>query len=226
MKKNAMEEEGGQGRPPLTELELQQGREQILAVARSLFHRHGYDAVSIRRIMRETSRSPMMFYRYFPSKRAVIRYLWADILDAFYTYCEEGAARMSTPRFGLEMYLRRSIQYWLDHPSDFKVLYLNPDALESESNETEPEYFADQPGAYDRTEYLANLVRETAAAERLEIMDIELAVQQLIVQILGLSFSIIMIPELPWRDAGTHIDETIRSMFVTLGLPYPTSDHQ
>ena len=133
---------------------------------------------------------------------------------------------MSTPRYGLGMYLRRSIQYRLDHPSDFKVLYLNPDSLESEADEKEPQYFADQPGAYDRTEYLANLVRETAASERLEILDIELTVQQLIVQILGLSFSMIMIPELPWRDAGTHIDETIRSMFVTLGFPYPSPDHQ
>jgi len=58
----------------------QQTREQIVASARRLFNRHGFDAVSIDAIMAGAGLTRGAFYTYFASKSD----LYADVLTCFF----------------------------------------------------------------------------------------------------------------------------------------------
>ncbi|MBR30092.1 MAG: hypothetical protein CMN77_02180 [Spirochaetaceae bacterium] len=200
----------GRGRPALTAQELEDGRQHILAVARSLFQKDGYDAVTIRKIMEHTSRSPMMFYRYFPNKRAVIRYIWADILTAFFEHCKKSIAVIQSPELRLEAFLRAAIHFWLERPDDFRILYLNQDRLESD----EDSYFANEPEGYEQSEIIDELLLDWNP--EMANQDLELARQYIIIKMLGISFSLIVLPELPWKPASTLIDESVKSVFLWL----------
>lgn len=50
-------------------------RASILAAARELFSTHGYDAVSVRDIVRHTDLASGTFYNYFPDKASIFRAL-------------------------------------------------------------------------------------------------------------------------------------------------------
>ncbi|MEQ8351243.1 MAG: TetR/AcrR family transcriptional regulator [Leptospiraceae bacterium] len=198
------------GRPALTAQELEEGRQHILSVARSLFQKDGYEAVTIRKIMEHTSRSPMMFYRYFANKRAVIRFIWADILTNFFDHCKDSISRIQSPEFRLEGFLRAAIHFWLDRPDDFRILYLNQDRLESD----EDSYFAHEPEGYAQSEIIDELLLEWNG--QINAQDLPLFRQHIILQVLGMSFSLIVLPELPWRPASELIDETVKSLFLWL----------
>ncbi|MBI38231.1 MAG: hypothetical protein CMF59_01430 [Leptospiraceae bacterium] len=209
-KSNEATDGRGRGLPALTVQELEDGRQHILAVARSLFQKDGYDAVTIRKIMEHTSRSPMMFYRYFSNKRAVIRYIWADILAAFFEHCTKSIASIQSPELRLEAFLRAAIHFWLERPDDFRILYLNQDRLESD----EDSYFAHEPEGYEQSAIIDELLLDWNP--EMANQDLQLARQYIIINMLGISFSLIVLPELPWKPASTLIDETINSIFLWL----------
>lgn len=56
-------------------------RAAILDAARRVFAELGYDAATIRDVVRESGLSPGTFYNYFPDKQAVFRVLIDDVLE-------------------------------------------------------------------------------------------------------------------------------------------------
>src|ERR1700739_2400573 len=75
----------------------QQNRQFILDGARRLFAGQGYDAVTVRDIIRTTPLAAGTFYNYFTSKEDVREALRAEIALAIRPRLAEGRAEANTP---------------------------------------------------------------------------------------------------------------------------------
>jgi AcrR family transcriptional regulator len=76
----------------MTRLPGQQRRPQIVAAARRLFARRGYDATTTREIAAEAGVSDALIYRHFPGKEALLRAVVDDGLTRFAELGPPGAA--------------------------------------------------------------------------------------------------------------------------------------
>ena len=104
--------------------EKQELREEILAAARDLFVREGFENVSMRKIAERIEYSPTTIYLYFQDK--------ADLLDCI---CEETLMRLHERLTAIrEMYpapiekmnrgLRAYIEFGVEHPNDYRVSFM------------------------------------------------------------------------------------------------------
>src|SRR3974377_818614 len=104
--------------------ERQELRQEILAAARDLFVREGFENVSMRKIAEKIEYSPTTIYLYFNDK--------ADLLDCL---CEETFARLlrkqnqiaqtvSSPLERLRQGLRGYIEFGLKYPNDYTVTFM------------------------------------------------------------------------------------------------------
>jgi len=60
---------------------------QIVEAAESLFIRHGIKRITVEEICRRSGASKMTFYKYFPNKLELVKYIWNN-------WIEEGLAKM------------------------------------------------------------------------------------------------------------------------------------
>lgn len=60
---------------------------QIVEAAESLFIRHGIKRITVEEICRKSGASKMTFYKYFPNKLELVKYIWNN-------WIEEGLAKM------------------------------------------------------------------------------------------------------------------------------------
>ncbi|CAM2010919.1 TetR family transcriptional regulator [Acanthopleuribacter pedis] len=67
--------------PGARELKKQRNRAAILLAGREIFSTIGYDAATVRDIVRESGLSPGTFYNYFEDKDAVFRDVIAEVVD-------------------------------------------------------------------------------------------------------------------------------------------------
>ncbi len=67
--------------PGARELKKQRNRAAILQAGREIFASIGYDAATVRDIVRESGLSPGTFYNYFEDKDAVFRDVIAEVVD-------------------------------------------------------------------------------------------------------------------------------------------------
>jgi AcrR family transcriptional regulator len=77
----------------LRERKKDQTRAAILREAEALFREHGFDATRVREIIERVEISEPTFFKYFPSKQAVVdefAYAWLRDLTAIWTKSSEG----------------------------------------------------------------------------------------------------------------------------------------
>ncbi len=105
-------------------------RTAILDAARHLITREGYRDVSMRMIARAVGCSVSSIYLYFPSKDTLIHTL---IYEGFERWHEETLAisRLAgSPLERVEALCRRYIEFGLEHPEWYEVMYLfHPDRV-------------------------------------------------------------------------------------------------
>jgi AcrR family transcriptional regulator len=73
-------------------------RDRLLDTAGRLFHRHGFQAVGIDRILEESGVAKMTLYRHFPSKDALIAAYLSRADAQFWAWAEEAMARARSPQ--------------------------------------------------------------------------------------------------------------------------------
>ncbi len=186
------------GRPRRSAGEIESKREQIIATARRLFTEEGFDSVSIRRLMDVVGFSPMMFYQFFPHKRALLRHIWADIFEDFFSQCEAAVGRRRGAAARLKAYLTAAVRYWLDHPDRYRMIYLYEDRTEVDDEAL----FANTPVLLERLDFPRRILVAGVESGEFRPLDLELTLQSLIVLIHGLAHSLVTIPEFPWQDAA------------------------
>lgn len=77
-------------------------RQAILDAGRAVFSTVGFDAATVRDVVRESGLSPGTFYNYFPDKDSVFRVLVGDFLAALRPAVREARAAAETPEAFVE----------------------------------------------------------------------------------------------------------------------------
>jgi len=97
-------------------------RDNIVQAARELFEHQTFESVSLRAIARAVKLTPGALYTYFPNKLSLLRAVWSQDLLSF-----QKALEGFSEDAGLLEFSCFFVDYWLDHPRMFKVLFLIPD---------------------------------------------------------------------------------------------------
>ncbi len=177
-------------------------RDEVVAIARELFVEQGYDAVSFRALAARTGCTPMALYGYFPSKLALLRYIWADIFRELFAATEAELRKPTTPPRKIKAYCRAWVNYWLEHPDNYRVVFLNQDLGTEEPRPdlegSDQAFFADGELARSHLLLLMDVIDTGIRKGHLKAMDPLMQLQIVFSQLLGLVHGLITIPEFGW----------------------------
>lgn len=187
-------------------------RARIVAAARLLFLRDGVEAVSMRNLASEVGCSPMWLYRYFGSKQEILRQVWDMFFRELFARLER--IKAPSPRVRLEALALGYLDYWMEHPDRFRIVFLQED-LASDAGRR----YVEVSDIVERFGLLTQAVTEAQAHGELGSTDPVDVSQGLICLLHGLALNFITISEYPWRDAATLSRLTVRSYLA--GLPSP-----
>jgi AcrR family transcriptional regulator len=135
-------------------------RTRVTEIAAHLFREEGIAALSMRRIAREAGVSVMGLYDYFRSKNEIIRSMWErffcrcfDRVDAAVTDCD------GKPRQRLEAACAAYTGYWLDHPDQYRAVFMIEDRVESQER-----YYVETSNILERYAVFRRLLDELSGA--------------------------------------------------------------
>lgn len=90
---------------------------QLLAIARALFARHGYDRTSLRDIAEEAKITKAALYYYFPNKDALFERVVLESMQSLYDETSAAVARAGTPTERIRAFMEASAHVQ-DHGRD------------------------------------------------------------------------------------------------------------
>ncbi len=105
--------------------QLAERRARILDAARALFARHGVEGATMRRLADEVGCSAPVLYSHFADKADLLRQLCAEDAAELLAGMRH-AARANAPLARLRGMARAYIQYALDRPAQFRLMFLTP----------------------------------------------------------------------------------------------------
>ena len=100
-------------------------RASILAAARELFSVQGYDAVSVRDIVRRTELASGTFYNYFPDKASIFRAIVEETAEEARRRVRVARRRGSSPESFVEGGFRAFFEFIASDPDTFAFLRRN-----------------------------------------------------------------------------------------------------
>lgn len=83
-------------------------KQQLLAIARALFARHGYDRTSLRNIAEKAKITKAALYYYFPNKDALFEQVVLESIQSLYDEVSTAVARASTPTERIRAFMEAS----------------------------------------------------------------------------------------------------------------------
>lgn len=199
------------GRPPRSQEQIIASRNVIIQAARDLFAAHGYEGVSMRKIAAKADCLPATLYTLFPSKRHLLHHIWEVIfldLMAKLEECYENSAESER----LEKLCLTQIDFWLNRPDDCRAIFL----IEDQPQSSEEHYFVDDSQAIPQLEIYTRAIREAQSRGEVKSGDPSEIKNVLLCSILGISLSLIGIPEYPWGNPTTLKEMTIRALILGL----------
>jgi AcrR family transcriptional regulator len=99
-------------------------RQEILAAARQLFAKEGYESVSMRRIAQKIDYSPTTIYLYFRDKEELIRELCEETFSLMTNKIEKAISGGGDPVEMLKVGLRAYVDFGLQHPNHYQTTFL------------------------------------------------------------------------------------------------------
>jgi AcrR family transcriptional regulator len=171
--------------------------EKILDAARALFVRHGYEAVTLRRIAQEIEYAPSMIYSFFKDKEALMRKLcerdFAALAEAFTQSLQTADPVQRIQQMG-HIYVDFAVKY----PNHYKLMFMTPPLVEP----TAEELSRRGDPVYDGHAALKKAVEAALASGNLrpEYQDSELVAQTLWAGVHGVASLHIVMADDPWID--------------------------
>ena len=113
------------GIPERRERERQELRQRVLAAARELFVKHGYDAVTMRAVAKRIEYSPTALYGHFADKESLMRELCRQDFTTFAQHMLNEVARSDDP---IERFARAGIGYLIfaeQHPEHYRLMFMS-----------------------------------------------------------------------------------------------------
>lgn len=105
--------------------EREEVRTKILDAARELFARHGYDAVTMRRIAEAIEYSPTALYVHFKDKDALIRELCLEDFDSL-AVAFRRIAKEPDPLERLRKIGMAYVEFAEKHPNHYRLMFMTP----------------------------------------------------------------------------------------------------
>jgi len=175
-------------------------RADILAAAREIFVRDGYEGFTVRKLAKQIGFSPGNLYLYFKDKNEIFDCLvdesFADLLAAL--------PQPDDPREDPVELLRRSlriyVKFGLEHPNHYRFSFLLRPASQPRPHK--------QRAAY---ESLLRKVQLCIQSKRFRTGDAELAAQALWAAAHGIASLFIERPRFPWVDRNRLVDQVLDS---------------
>lgn len=168
-------------RKPQTPEEQAQTRARILQVAREVYNREGYGAVTMRNIARRTGYSPAALYRYFANHLELVRGIWQDAVDRMRDDAEAAYAAHDDPVERVEALLRSYAAFAAAEPAAFRSTYLQTFVPGDDAELFQREGPLPDLNLREGTAYrlLREAISEAMAARRMIPMDADTAAQTL-----------------------------------------------
>lgn len=107
----------------LSDSDVADFRERLIAAAEHLFAERGPDAVTMRQLAAELGVSPMTPYRYFKDKDAILAAVRASGFDRFATAMEQATAGLTDPRQWSEATGRAYVRFALGNPDAYRLMF-------------------------------------------------------------------------------------------------------
>lgn len=111
-------------------------QDKILDAARELFARHGYEAVTLRKIAEAIEYTPATIYGHFKHKDDLIRSLCTRDFDEFSARLAKLAV-VADPIERIRQLGHGYIQFALEHPQHYRLMFMSPANLEHDADELE-----------------------------------------------------------------------------------------
>lgn len=198
------------GRPRQAAADEQEMRQRIVKVARELFLKEGVDAVSMRNIANEVGCSPMWLYRYFGGKQEILWHVWDVFLDEILARLKQIKAK--SPRARLEKLALCYLDYWLEHPERFLIVFLQKDLVPGATRA-----YLETSERIKDFDLFTQVAQEAQAKGELGESGATEVAQGLMCVVQGLALNLITLNEYPWGDAAALSRLTVRSYLA--GLP-------
>lgn len=175
-------------------------KEKILASAREMFVRDGYEAVSLRKIAESIGYTAPALYTHFADKEQILSELCRQDFHALAGHFNK-LARVPDPieriyRIGLGY-----IRFALEHPNHYRLMFMTPN-LDKIAPPTDADIAAMNDPDQDAYAFLRHTVREALDAGRFrpEYKDVELLTQTLWAGVHGVASLEITHGDCPWCD--------------------------
>jgi len=107
----------------LSESDVADFRERLIAAAERLFGERGPDGVTMRQLAAELGVSPMTPYRYFKDKDAILAAVRASGFDRFATAMEQATAGLTDPQQRSEATGRAYVRFALGNPDAYRLMF-------------------------------------------------------------------------------------------------------
>lgn len=181
-------------------------RQRVAQIAAQLFRDEGIAALSMRRIARETGVSVMSLYDYFRSKNEIVRSIW----ECFFSRCfarvdRAAAARGRTPRERLEAACTAYMRYWLDHPDEYRAVFMIEDSIEEEEK-----YYVETSTILARYRIFAQLLGEHLGVADIASDRLRERAAALVCAMNGICHMLVTVSEHSWPPPARLLEQVLR----------------
>lgn len=183
-------------------------REEILDAARELFVKEGYHQVSMRRIAEKIEYSPTTIYLHFKDKSELLHCLCEETLARLLRTFESLSDARSDPLTRLKKGLRAYIEFGLQNPNHYKVVFL----MDHQHKPADRRYHGPDSSGRKAYRHLRSLVEECVKQKKFRKLEPEIVSQTLWAGIHGVTALLIVMGDFPWVKPGVLIDSVIETM--------------
>lgn len=191
---NAEQKRHPRGRPQRSEKQIAEMRKKISSCALHLFQEEGYEAISMRRLAREASLTPMTLYKYFDSKIDILRSLWAEIFSKLFANLEQIAAQAPDPRARIHAVSLGYVTYWLDNPEHYFLVFMSKGI-----SQTDVRGFVEADTTLAQFDLLGDSLA-AALGDGVNLSTKQLKSELLLCILNGIAHNLITISSYPWSD--------------------------
>ncbi|GGH26296.1 hypothetical protein GCM10007354_03640 [Acinetobacter courvalinii] len=161
----------------------------------------------MRKIAAKAGCLPATLYTLFPNKRYLLHHIWEGIFTDLIMKLEE-SFKSSPESERLKNLCITQVDFWLNRPDDCRAIFL----IEDHPQSTEEHYFVDNSQAIPQLEIYTKAIQEAQKRGEIRNDDPDEIKNVLLCSILGISLSLIGVPEYPWGEPTTLKEMTINAL--------------
>lgn len=175
-------------------------------IAAHLFREEGIAALSMRRIAREAGVPVMSLYDYFRSKNEIIRSIWERFFTRCFDRVDAAAADCAgTARQRLEAACAAYTGYWLDHPDEYRAVFMIEDRVESQER-----YYVETSNILERYAVFRRLLGELPGVSEGGSEDLRPRSVALICALNGICHMLVTVSEHSWPPPAHLLEQVLR----------------